>query len=91
MKTSTVGRRNGIQWTLWPQLDDLDFADDIALLSHTQEQMQEKTTLVSECSARLGLNIHREKSKVLQILTANTNHIMLRGKIGRSGQLPISG
>ena len=30
MKESTEGRGNGIQWTLWKQLDDLDFADDIA-------------------------------------------------------------
>ncbi|KAJ8340518.1 hypothetical protein SKAU_G00351510 [Synaphobranchus kaupii] len=33
MKTSTAQKRNGIQWT---QLDDLDIADDLALLSHTQ-------------------------------------------------------
>ena len=32
MKTSTTGRNNGIQWTLW--LDDLIFADDLAFLSH---------------------------------------------------------
>ena len=34
MKTTTTGRNNGIQWILWTQLDDLDFADDLALLSH---------------------------------------------------------
>ena len=27
MKTSTAQRRNGIQWTLWTQLEDFDFAD----------------------------------------------------------------
>ena len=36
MKTTTTGRNNGIQWTLWTQLDDLDFADDLALLSQSQ-------------------------------------------------------
>nr|KAG5702936.1 hypothetical protein BaRGS_034709 [Batillaria attramentaria] len=35
MRTTTTGRKNGIQWTLWTQLDDLDFADDLALLSHS--------------------------------------------------------
>jgi len=30
MKTTTTGRNNGIQWTLWRQLDDLDVADDLA-------------------------------------------------------------
>ena len=34
MKTVTSNRNNGIQWTLLTQLDDLDFADDLALLSH---------------------------------------------------------
>ena len=27
-KESTEGWKNGIQWTLWKQLGDLDFADD---------------------------------------------------------------
>ncbi|KAK7100270.1 hypothetical protein V1264_023251 [Littorina saxatilis] len=40
MKTTTAGRRNGIQWTLFDQLEDLDFADDLALLSHNHAQMQ---------------------------------------------------
>ena len=34
MKERTNNRRNGIQWSLLDQLDDLDFADDLALLSH---------------------------------------------------------
>ena len=42
MKTTTKNRRNGIQWTPWSQLEDLDFADDLALLSHSHKQMQEK-------------------------------------------------
>ena len=32
LKEVTRGKRNGIQWTLWNQLDDLDFADDIATI-----------------------------------------------------------
>ena len=42
MRESTEGKRNRIQWTMWQQLGDLDFADDIALISSTQQQMQEK-------------------------------------------------
>ena len=41
MRQATSNRRNEIQWTLLEQLDDLDFADDIALLSHNQQQMQD--------------------------------------------------
>ena len=42
MKKTTTNRRNGIQWTPLSQLEDLDFADDLALLSHSHQQMQEK-------------------------------------------------
>jgi hypothetical protein len=38
MTTVTRGRSNNIQWTLLMQLDDLDFADDLALLSHNHRQ-----------------------------------------------------
>ncbi|VDP69755.1 unnamed protein product [Schistosoma curassoni] len=50
MKTSTSEGKHGIQWTAQNQLDDLDFADDLALLSHTHEQMQIKTTSVAAAS-----------------------------------------
>ena len=43
MRTTTEGKKNGIQWTPWKQLEDLDFADDVALLSHHHDQMQGKT------------------------------------------------
>ena len=61
-------------------MDDLDFADDLALLSHTQQQMQEKTSIVAENSSRLGLNIHRGKSKVLKVNATSTSPITLEGE-----------
>ena len=64
LKTSTAQRGNGNQWTPWIHLDDLDFADDLVLFSLTQRQMQEETSTVADSSARLGLRVHRAKSKV---------------------------
>ena len=61
MKTTTTGRNNGIQWTLWTQLDDLDFADDLALLSHNHTQMQDKTTRLAEHQQVRALRSTREK------------------------------
>ena len=55
MRESTEGKRNRIQWTMWQQLDDLDFANDIALISSTRQQMLEKTSLLAETSTKLGL------------------------------------
>ena len=67
MRWSTRGKRNGIQWTMWKLLDDLDFADDIALISSTQQQMQEKTSLLAETSIKLGLRPNKSKTKVMKI------------------------
>ena len=73
MKTTTSGRYNGIQWTLWTQLDDLDFADDLALLSHNHSQMQDKTTLLETTLAGTGLKISRKKTELMKMnTTANT-------------------
>ena len=80
MKETTQGRRNGIQWTPWTKLDDLDFADDIALLSHTQQHMQAKTTAISDLSESIGLRIHPEKSKVLRIGSQQAEPIKVRGQ-----------
>ncbi|VDP39678.1 unnamed protein product [Schistosoma curassoni] len=64
------------------QLDDLDVADDLALLSHTQQLMQEKTTSVAAASAAatVGLNIHKGKSKILRYNTVCNNPITVDGE-----------
>ena len=72
MKTTTTGRNNEIQWTLWTQLDDLDFADVLALLAHSHSQMQDKTTRLKTVSVGTGLKINRKKTELMKInSTAN--------------------
>ncbi|VDO55444.1 unnamed protein product [Schistosoma margrebowiei] len=80
MKTSTFEGKHGIQWTSRMQLDDLDFADDLALLSQTQQQMQEKTNSVAAASAAVGLNIHKGKSRILRYNTACINPVTIDGE-----------
>ena len=65
MKICTKQRRNGIQWTLNTQLQDLDFADD--LLSHSHQQMQEKTSELAAISSRVGFYLHKCKTKSLKV------------------------
>ena len=77
MKKSTDERRNGIQWTMWTQLDDLDFADDLALLSHNRQQMQEKTTELASASLQVGLKIHTGKTKILKVNNRSNEPITL--------------
>ncbi|VDP27420.1 unnamed protein product [Schistosoma curassoni] len=84
MKTSTSQGKHGIKWTCWMQLDDLNFTDDLALLSHTHQQMQVKTTSVAAASASVGLNMYKGKSKILKHDTRNTNPITLGGEALKS-------
>ncbi|VDO54833.1 unnamed protein product [Schistosoma margrebowiei] len=76
MKTSTSGwRKHGIQCTARIYLHDLDFTGDLAVLSHIQKQMQEKTTSVEAAPAAVGLNVHKGKRKVLRYNTTCINQI----------------
>ena len=76
MKTTTKNRRNGIQWIVWSQLEDLDFADDLALLSHSHEQMQDKTDLLNLVSAQTNMN----KTKIMKANTKSKNVVIVGGK-----------
>ena len=82
MRESTNGRKNGIQWSLWEQLDDLDFAVVIALLSHSYIQMQHKIRCLEETAAKLGLSVSKEKTKVMRLNNINENPVsMSKGNI----------
>ncbi|VDP72652.1 unnamed protein product [Schistosoma curassoni] len=71
---------SGIQWIARIQLDYRDFANDLVLLLHTQQQMQEKTTSVAATSAVVGLNIHKGKRKILRYSTTRNSRITLDGE-----------
>jgi hypothetical protein len=66
MRRTTDGQRDGIQWTLWTQLDYLEFVDDLALLSHQQQQ----TTSLASHATQFGLHIHSNKTPAREVKMA---------------------
>ncbi|VDP51244.1 unnamed protein product [Schistosoma margrebowiei] len=80
MKTSTSEGKHGIQWTAQNQLDDLDFADDLACLSRTHEPMQMKTASVAAVSASVDHGIHKWKTKFPNFKAENNKPITLDGE-----------
>ena len=80
MRLVTNQKRNGIQWTLWTQLDDLDFADDVALLSHNHQQMQAKTSDLYHTSVQIGLKINKQKTKILRINAGIDEPVTIEGE-----------
>ena len=57
----------GIIWQKQNRLTDLDFADDVSILAEEENVCQEMTIKLEEQSAQVGLNISREKTKVMGI------------------------
>lgn len=55
----------GIRWTLLSTLEDLDFANDLALVSHTHQNMQEKTSRLSTFAQQVSLKIRQKKTEVM--------------------------
>ena len=62
------------------KLEDLDFADDVALLSSTRQQMQTKSEKLEKESERIGLKINIEKTKIMKLNPKNKDPIILRGQ-----------
>ena len=80
MRKTTEKYWDGILWTLTTRLEDLDFADDIALLTHTHQSMQSKLTRLAKISMQTGLRIRKSKTKVTRVNTRNADKIELDGE-----------
>ena len=74
---TTADRPRGIQWTLLSQLEDLDFADDLALLSTNHNNMQAKTERLNNFARQVGLKINTSKTQVLCVNSTPTELLMM--------------
>ena len=63
----------GIQWTLTKHLEDLDFVDDVYLISATHSQMQRKTEKL------------RVVTSVVRPSRVDENHLVIQGSERSSG------
>ena len=79
LRKTTEDEKRGISW--WKINTILeDFADDIALLSHTFQHIQQKTNRLSKYAKYIGLNISETKTEVMTINVSNSTPIKLNGK-----------
>ena len=79
MRTATADRPRGLIWGLTARLEDCDFADDIALLSHTQKDIQEKTNRVDQIARSVGLKIHPNKTKIMKLKNRSATKTSIQG------------
>ena len=66
MRNTTLDQPGGIQWTLFSHLEDIDYADDLAVLSTNYAHLQEKTTKLNNYAKQTGLYISETKTKVTE-------------------------
>ena len=60
-------------------LEDLDFADDLALLSHRIQDMRYKTRALEVQGAKVGLKINATKTKLMRIGTKRGDGLSVAG------------
>ena len=61
-------------------LQNLDFADDVALLSSPNQHMQNKSKKLEDESEKVGLKINIDKTKIMGINLTNNDPIILRAQ-----------
>ena len=71
MRQTTGDKNRGIRWNLFTNLEDLDFADDLALLSHTHTHIQEKTNELNTNAKQVGLKISKKKTEMMVLNIPN--------------------
>lgn len=77
MKQTTDDARRGLRLTIFRSLEDLDFADDIVLLSQKQTDMQAKTTVLAEKALSIGLKVSKKKTKHMRVKAKSEEPIQL--------------
>jgi hypothetical protein len=80
MRKTLGNRKRGIEWGMKHRLEDLDFADDICLLSQRQSGMKHKLIRLQEEAKLAGLNINVNKTKEMTINTRIEEKLSITNK-----------
>lgn len=78
----SMDMHNDISWDLHDRLGDIDYEDDVCLLSHYFSSMQYKMLTFATRAAKVGLKININKTKLMRInSSSNTNFQFMRQRI----------
>ena len=73
---------NGIRWNFTTVLEDIDFTDDLALLSSTKTHIQKKVDHLNKHSKAIGMKTSIKKTKLMRYMynTKDQTPISIDGK-----------
>ena len=84
MRKSTNDANRGIPWGEGFNLDDLDFADDLALLSNKQDDLQNKTNNLVKFADQVGLKVNVKKTETMHTGADPDSPIYIDGEAVKS-------
>ena len=67
MRETTKEEKRGLKWSLMEQLEDIDYADDNALILQCHTDMREKLLKLDEEARKTGLKINVKKAESLRL------------------------
>ena len=77
---NTNNRKRGLRWKLTSILEDLDYADDVALISSRFANLQEKTDRLVTIASIVGLKINQRKTKTLRMNHRYADYMRIEGE-----------
>ena len=80
MKRTSAYNKRGIQWTLNSVREDLDFADDIGLLSSRHSDIQEKMDRLTSLASQIGMKVNVGKTKLMRLNTTSNQPITVNNQ-----------
>ena len=80
MRNTVKDRKRGIQWGVRGQLEDLDFADDLTIMSHSHKQLQDKTNRLIHFAKQVGLVINVRKTEEMKVIEKPQNPLNINGE-----------
>ena len=78
MRRTVAHAGAGIRWKMTTMLEDLDFADNLALISSTYTQIQ--IDHLNRTGKGTGLKISTTKTKLMRINANNNNGVVVDGQ-----------
>lgn len=79
MEQTNIDAPNGIRWNLHERLNDIDYADDICMMAHRFDDIEQKLLSLERNARKVGLKINVKKTKLMRIGTNNTTPLLLNG------------
>jgi hypothetical protein len=80
LRRALDGKKGGITWRLNESLEDMEYVDDICLISHKFKHMQRKLDDLWEESKKVGLAISSSKTEEMHVNTSVNQDLRLNSR-----------